>query len=265
MPRPKPAKERPVQVATICNLTDHYFLKEFNYGNYPVFPVIPGVQYVVRCAASIDREESRDRKVRLINPEAGGAPKELIRECAHGEEFALTEIADNFAVRQEMGGPEGQNNVIVREPIGAYDIADDIVKGLTSTYILPMFTEETVEKFLGLFVCNDERPTAEELKNARAKLKACDEAMVKGADTSFATYKNRMFTMEAAAAAKRLKIEDRDWLSVYQPTKECPMCFTKLDPRAVVCKQCNFVLDPKKAVEMGYLKPEPEPKPHKTA
>jgi len=44
------------------------------------------------------------------------------------------------------------------------------------------------------------------------------------------------------------------------------MCFTKVDPRAVVCRSCNFVIDRKKAIAEGYLEPVPEPaKPHKNA
>jgi hypothetical protein len=266
MARPMPAKDRAARIAVICNLTDLYSVEQRNYGVFAVHPVIAGLQYVVRCKASLELQQKKERGHEAKILPGGGARKEIIAQCEPGEEYALTELADATAVRQEMGGPDGQNNTLVHEPMPAYDTADDIVRSLNKNMAIGGVGADGIEGFCGIFVCNDDRPTAQELKSARERLQKCDEAMVQRADTDFAFYKNPMFCVEAIPSAKRLKIEDRDWLSVYKPSKECPMCFTKVDPRAVVCRSCNFVIDRKAAITAGFLEPVPEPaKPHKSA
>src|SRR5579859_4308740 len=96
MARPKPAKEQAVQIAVICNLTEQSFAEQRTYGVYPVLPVIPGIQYIGRCAA---RRKGLE-KAELVD--APGMPKEILNYCEPGEEFALTEIMDARAAR-DMG------------------------------------------------------------------------------------------------------------------------------------------------------------------
>ena len=246
MARPKPAKERPATVAVICNLTEQSFAEQRTYGIVPVLPVIPGIQYIARCA--VNRAGLKDEEL-LDLP---GMPKQLIKKCALGEEFALTEVADMRAARQETG------EKVAFDRIEAYDIADDVVRGINQTLVTGM-TGDGGAAFAGIFVCNGDMPTAAELKEFRDKLRACDEERVRNADSAWATYKNQMFCVDAIPAAKRLNVEDREWLSVYKPTKDCPVCYTKLDPRAVVCRSCQFVLDEKRALAMGFLKEEKPP------
>lgn len=257
MARPKPAREQAARIAVICNLTEQSYAEQRSYGVIPILPVIEGIQYIGRCAAT--RAQLEKQEVELL--EGGGMPKQILGRCKPGEEFALTEVSDTQAARQETG------EKIAFDLVGAYEIADDVVGSIHQNIVMGLSTDGA-KAFAGIFVCEGDRPTAGELRSYREKLKECDEARVQSADSAWATYKNQMFCVDAIPAAKRLGVEDRDWLSTYKPTKDCPMCYTKLDPRAVVCKSCNFVLDGQKAIKAGFLRPatEPEPaKPHKSA
>jgi hypothetical protein len=247
MPRPKPVKEQAANVAVICNLTEQSYAVSRTFGVYPVLPVIAGIQYVGKCASRRDKLGN----VELL--EADGMPKVVLAHCKPGEEFALVEIQDAYATREETGEKRA------KDLIGAYEIADDITRELNGGLVTGM--EPGATAFAGLFVCKGDVPTEQELKLFRAALRRCDEQRVQNADNAWATYKNQMFCVDAIPAARRLGVEDREWLSVYRPTKDCPVCFTKLHPQASVCRSCGYVVDAKRAKELGFELKEVVEKP----
>jgi len=257
MPRPKPTKEQGANIAVVCNLTEQCYAPERSYGIFPLLPVIPGIQYIARCAQSVARLKAERAKVEWLD--TPGIPKQKLADCEPGEEFALTEIADTWAAREESGDKK------TKDLIGAYDIADDLCREINTTLVMGI-SAVAGAPFAGLFVCEGERPTAGELKRFREKLSESDQSRVEAADDAYSVYKNRMFCVDAIAAAKRLGVDDREWLSAYKPTKNCPVCFEKLNPQAAVCRGCGHIVDPERAVQLKFLKAEPkeQPKPPRT-
>ena len=70
-------------------------------------------------------------------------------------------------------------------------------------------------------------------------------------------------------AARFLEI-DKPWVdTIPEEQQQCPACFHVVDPRAVVCYNCNCVLDLKKFEQMNFagipVPKTPNPKPGMTA
>jgi hypothetical protein len=120
--------------------------------------------------------------------------------------------------------------------ISARDIAEDLLQDLREH---------------GIFVCANERPSAEELASATARRDAYYHQLVSEGDTMWARgHSFREISDLHRRAAIALGVE-REW--AYVPTRfaDCPACGEKVKPSVAVCKHCGAILDAEKAATHG--------------
>ena len=83
-------------------------------------------------------------------------------------------------------------------------------------------------------------------REAHKKQDAWFKALVSLADDAWSRFHQRgMVSQIQKIAASRLKLE-REWLleaEIVSALSECPVCFEKVHPRAIVCRGCNAILN----------------------
>lgn len=93
---------------------------------------------------------------------------------------------------------------------------------------------------------------AKEFKEAGDLQKAWFMALVGLADDAWSRFKQRgMISAIQKIAASHLKLE-REWLldvEVQEALSECPVCYEKVHPKAIVCRGCQAILN-----EVEYAK-----------
>ena len=88
---------------------------------------------------------------------------------------------------------------------------------------------------------------AEQLNWVRFLVELADDDWVK-------YHQHRMINDLQRYACTRLGLE-REWNTIYTDALiKCPSCFTNIDPRSVVCKNCRFVLNPKEYDKLTFTK-----------
>jgi hypothetical protein len=79
--------------------------------------------------------------------------------------------------------------------------------------------------------------------------------LVELADDDWTRYhQHRIINDLQRYACTRLGL-DREWNTIYVDTLiKCPSCFTNIDPRSIVCKNCRFVLNAKEYEKLTFTK-----------
>jgi hypothetical protein len=127
--------------------------------------------------------------------------------------------------------------------ISARDIAEDLLQDLGDH---------------GVFVCEDARPTSEELSAANRRRDAYYQRLIAEGDTMWARgHSFREISDMHRRAAISLGIE-RDWAYVPMRMGECPACGEKIKTGVAVCKHCHAILDHEKAAQHGLTGVSPE-------
>jgi hypothetical protein len=120
--------------------------------------------------------------------------------------------------------------------IAAREIAEDLLQDLQDH---------------GVFVCEGERPSAEELATATARRDAFHQRLVTDGDTMWARgHSFREISDLHRRAAIALGIE-REWAYVPVKMSDCPACGEKVKPGVAVCRYCSAILDEEKAAKHG--------------
>lgn len=77
--------------------------------------------------------------------------------------------------------------------------------------------------------------------------------LVAKADDLWGVFKRRnAISQVQKIACSRLKLQ-REWMledEVKAALSECPMCFDKVNPRAIVCRGCNYILKPEEHAQL---------------
>lgn len=122
----------------------------------------------------------------------------------------------------------------------------------------------------GLFWVPGDYTTEEGLKTVKAvhakdfleamkKQMAWFKALVSQADDAWGKFKMRaMISEPQKIAAQRLKL-NREWLlegEVEAALSECPACFEKVHPRAIICRACNAILNQKEYDKLKFASRE---------
>lgn len=98
---------------------------------------------------------------------------------------------------------------------------------------------------------------AAEFREAEKKQIEWFKALVAQADDSWAKYRMRgIISILQRVAAQRLKL-NREWLlegEVEAALSECPVCYEKVNPRAILCRSCNAVLNQKEYDKIHFAK-----------
>jgi len=83
------------------------------------------------------------------------------------------------------------------------------------------------------------------------------KALVTKADDAWGKFHQRaMIPQITKIAASRLKLE-RDWLldaEVKAAMSECPVCFSKVHPQAIICRGCQNILKPAEYAKYQFAK-----------
>jgi hypothetical protein len=120
--------------------------------------------------------------------------------------------------------------------IAARDIAEDLLQDLRDH---------------GVFLCEGERPTSQELAAAKARSEAFHQKLVTEGDVMWARgHSFREISDLHRRAAIALGIE-REWAYVPTRTNDCPACGEKVKPGVAVCRHCSAILDEEKAAKHG--------------
>lgn len=132
------------------------------------------------------------------------------------------------------------NGKYTDQPVFADDIARDVAHEWSSGYV-------GQESGLGpgVWLCDGDVPTMEEIEAARAKQTAYFEHLVNQANGLFYEGKANDISDLHRKAAKWLGYESVEWLNKMQQKalKECQHCFSKIDSRASVCSVCTRDVD----------------------
>jgi hypothetical protein len=168
---------------------------------------------------------------------------------AEGEAYALTPITPRTAVMDY-----GDKRTLPL-PISAREIAEDICREINS--------DAGEHSFLGVFVCQGDVPTAEEIAGAQEKLDGFYRALVASADREWERSHSYLFIHDLQRrAAAQLGIE-KEWHYQARETEECPGCGDRVKPGVAVCKSCHAILNREKALALGLVQPPPEGLPQR--
>lgn len=96
-----------------------------------------------------------------------------------------------------------------------------------------------------------------EFRDAERKQMQWFKNLVADADDAWSKFHRRaMISVPQRTAALRLKLE-REWLldaEVTAALSECPVCFEKVHPKAIVCRGCQAILKPEEFKQVQFAK-----------
>jgi hypothetical protein len=153
--------------------------------------------------------------------------------------YALTQIS------ARTGAIDLGDKRTLEFPISARDIAADLAREINA--------DGGEASYFGVFVCECDGPTSEELDEARERLHIFYTSLVASADKQWERTHNVAFISDLERRAARELHLEKDWS--YEPTmrNECPACGERLKPNVAVCRTCGAVLDRAKAAEFGLV------------
>jgi hypothetical protein len=158
---------------------------------------------------------------------------------APGQPYALTRIAGR------NGSIDLGDRRTSEFPITARAIAEDLAREVNS--------DSGEGSFHGVFVCAGEKPTEQELVEARSKLEAFYRKLVAAADLEWERSHSPLFITDLDRRAARVLGLDKPWLYDPRQQMECPLCAEKLKPGVAVCKSCGAILDREKAKDYLFV------------
>lgn len=125
-------------------------------------------------------------------------------------------------------------------PISAEEICRDLVQDLENH---------------GVFVAAGEKPTQLELSQARERMENYYRHLVEDGDGKYAA--NRDMSRNGITDVHRRAAlylgEEREWAYVARRKVDCPFCSEKVVPGVAICRSCNSILDPDKALAGGLI------------
>ena len=107
----------------------------------------------------------------------------------------------------------------------------------------------------GVFLCQGERPTEDELRAAQTRQDAFFLDQIQQADLLYSRAPHRpdSITDVQRRAARALGI-DRPWVVKMAAMSECPACGGTVKAGAAVCRYCGVILDEEKAAKFGIVR-----------
>jgi hypothetical protein len=205
------------ETAMLCNITEQTWILHRTHGMFVVAGRVLDSQ-----SESTGIESSASEELSTL---AGDAP------------YALTRIS------ARTGAIDLGDKRTLEFPISARDIAEDLAREINA--------DGGEASYFGVFVCNENVPSEDELAEARERLELFYASLVKSADKQWERTHNVAFISDLERrAARELRLE-KDWS--YEPTmrNECPACGERLKPNVAVCRVCGAVLNREKAAQWG--------------
>jgi hypothetical protein len=135
--------------------------------------------------------------------------------------------------------------------IGALDIAHDLVRMCNDNF--------GQDGFVGLFVCESERPSNKELQTAHEKLRKYCEHFVGVADEEFSRSRSGQFIPDFARFAAKFINVEKPYGAITTAYEACPVCKKGISPETVKCPYCAAILNEDLARKY-HLLPQEAPK-----
>lgn len=156
-----------------------------------------------------------------------------------GQPYALTKITGR------TGSIDLGDKRTTEFPITARAIAEDLAREINS--------DSGEGSFHGVFVCAGDKPTENELTEARSRLDAFYGKLVATADLEWERSHSPLFITDLDRRAARVLGVDKPWLYDPRAQMECPLCAEKLKPGVAVCRACGAILNRDKAAEYAFV------------
>jgi hypothetical protein len=218
------------ETAMLCNITEQTWILHRTHGTF----VVAG------RAASTRSENSAHEELSAPGSDAANSSAESA--APPDAPYALTRIS------ARTGAIDLGDKRTLEFPISARDIAEDLAREINA--------DGGEASYFGVFVCEEEVPSEDELAEARERLELFYASLVNSADKQWERTHNVAFISDLERrAARELRLE-KDWS--YEPTmrNECPACGERLKPNVAVCRICGAVLNREKAAQWGLLAAE---------
>jgi hypothetical protein len=161
------------------------------------------------------------------------------------EPYAMTPVAPRSAV-MDLGDKRS-----LEVPITAQEVAQDLCREINS--------DAGEESFLGVFVARGERPSDDEIADARRRLAEFYRRAVASADREWERSHSYLFINDVQRRAARHLGLEKEWFYQARETADCPGCGEKVRAGVAVCKTCGAILNREKAATLGLAPPPAAP------
>jgi hypothetical protein len=215
----------PAETAVLCNITEQTWILHRTHGMF----VVAGRPSDTRKEHFASEEFSAPASDITDPNEQNAAPFDA--------PYALTRIS------ARTGAIDLGDKRTLEFPISARDIAEDLAREINA--------DGGEASYFGVFVCNEDVPSEDELAEARERLELFYASLVNSADKQWERTHNVAFISDLERRAARELSLEKDWS--YEPTmrNECPACGERLKPNVAVCRVCGAVLNREKAAQWG--------------
>jgi hypothetical protein len=160
-----------------------------------------------------------------------------VRGCVPGEPYALIPVNGTHAV-MDLGDKR-----TIDVPISAREVAQDLCREINA--------DGGEDSFFGAFAAQGEKPSEDELAEARRRLSVFYRTMVASADREWERSHSYLFIHDVQRRAARYLGLEKDWFYQARETSDCPGCGEKVRAGVAVCKTCGAILDRDKAAALG--------------
>lgn len=186
----------------------------------------------------------------------GGMGTYRIPACEPGAEYSEPCIVKGF-IADEYDEADG-NGKMSWNPEQGSDVAKDVVGIGSSSPQMGSYT--TNRQWWGVFIAAGEKPTAEELASAKAKLDQMQTHLVmEGDGLALQGPEGIKQIGPVHRRAVQWKKQKRDWATLPETMVDCPGCGDPIKP-GVVKHSCGAILDMDKAIKLGMVQ---APEKHK--
>jgi hypothetical protein len=103
----------------------------------------------------------------------------------------------------------------------------------------------------GVFICEGDEPTDEEIAAARERLAEFYRRQVAQADAEWSSHHRHSLLSDVQRRAARYLGVEREWLFEPEKLADCPVCGERVKPGVALCRGCGAVLDREKAAQFG--------------
>lgn len=207
-----------------------------------------GMGHSARVMASVYPEVLKAER-RYKTHAAGGFYNEYRLGPGASDGSFVATLAIGAALESHNIGSQNGKIQLMQTPVpgGADAIASDLFHQWSSLGRLTMGDGSDVG--VGVWICQGTEPTKEEITRAVNRQRRWFEALVANADEIFhKTNSKAELSSMHYMAARELKVDPskHPWMrAVFQgERRSCQFCRTDIDALAVICPNCNRVIDP---------------------
>lgn len=162
-----------------------------------------------------------------------------VRGRVADEPYALIPVGGTRAV-MDLGDKRTMD-----VPITAHEVAQDLCREINA--------DGGEDSFFGVFATQGDKPSDDELSEARQRLEVFYRSMVAVADREWERSHSYLFINDVQRRAAGYLGLEKEWFYQARETSDCPGCGEKVRAGVAVCKTCHAILDRDKAAALGLV------------